>query len=180
MPECSCRGTNPNCFKCGGWGWLGDGIAQQRVNPDHSSLSPGKHTSQKYKERGFKRKKLKISDPLKTRKMFENMATCIYCKAVLRPNNLNRHLEKVHGLDELSVYVFSSKITKERLPEANVKKTLKKKKRGDIRKNEITVVVQSPFETRFGDKYLGYMARDKGKYGSISLYDDYGDESNLD
>jgi|AACY02.2.fsa_nt_gi hypothetical protein len=24
MPECSCRGGNPNCFKCGGWGWIGD------------------------------------------------------------------------------------------------------------------------------------------------------------
>lgn len=30
MPECTCRGGNPNCYKCGGWGWLGDEIGQRR------------------------------------------------------------------------------------------------------------------------------------------------------
>lgn len=181
MPECSCRGTNPNCFKCGGWGLIGDEIAQQRVNPDHLPLSsPGKSTRKKNKKRVVKRKKLRISGPLKTRNIFENMATCIYCKAVLRPNNLNRHLKIVHGLNESLVSVFSSKITKESLPKANVKKTSNKKKRGDFREDEITVVVQNSFETRFGNKFLGYPARDNGGYGSMPLHDDYGDESNSD
>ena len=32
------------------------------------------------------------------------------------------------------------------------------------------------YEPRFGDKYLGWMAREEGTFGSVSLYDDYGDE----
>jgi hypothetical protein len=30
MPECTCRGTNPDCFKCGGWGWIGDPIVKDQ------------------------------------------------------------------------------------------------------------------------------------------------------
>jgi hypothetical protein len=160
MSECSCRGSNPNCFKCGGWGQLGDEIAQQRVNPDHSPLSPGTSKSQK-----------KVSR--------QKMEKCEYCKKVFPSNMLNRHLKKRHRKRTKTVSINSESIEKN-LPEDNFDKALKKKERSDIRKNEITVVVQGPFETRFGDKFLGYFARDKGKYGSISLYDDYGDESNSD
>lgn len=32
-------------------------------------------------------------------------------------------------------------------------------------------------ETRFGDKGLGQTVRDNGRFGSISLYDDYGEEA---
>lgn len=178
MPECSCRGTNPNCFKCGGWGQLGDEIAQQRVNPDHHPLSPGKSAPQKTVR--IRRKKLRISDPQKNRtpKAPKKMVTC-YCKAVLPINSLDSHLKNTHGLGKVTVSVVSRKI-KEGLPETNVKRTLDNKKRNNSSKNEIADVVQSPFETKFGDKFLGYFARDKGKYGSISLYDDYGDESNSD
>jgi hypothetical protein len=179
MPECSCRGTNPNCFKCGGWGWLGDEIAQQRVNPDHHPLSPGKSAPQKTVR--LQRKVLRISDPPKNKisKTPKKMVTCHYCKAVLRLNRLNRHLKNIHGLDKKTVS-GRSKIIKENLSGANDKKTLNNKKRNISNENEIDDIVQSHFETRFGDKFLGYFARDKGKYGSISLYDDYGDESDSD
>lgn len=30
MPECSCRGANPNCFKCGGWGRIDDDVGKHR------------------------------------------------------------------------------------------------------------------------------------------------------
>lgn len=30
MAECSCRGANPDCFKCGGWGRIGDDIGNHR------------------------------------------------------------------------------------------------------------------------------------------------------
>lgn len=26
MPECTCKGRNPSCCYCGGWGWIGDQI----------------------------------------------------------------------------------------------------------------------------------------------------------
>lgn len=42
-------------------------------------------------------------------------------------------------------------------------------------------VIQSDRETIFGDKHLGPWAHESdGKFGSISLYDDYGDEANAD
>jgi hypothetical protein len=179
MPECSCRGTNPNCFKCDGWGRLGDEIAQQRVNPDHLPLSPGKSAPQKIVR--LQRKVLRISDPQKNRtpKASKKMVTC-YCKAVLSVNSLDRHLENAHRLGKEVISIFRRKVIKDNLSVDNVKKTLNNKKRNISNENEIDDVVQSPFETRFGDKFLGYFAREKGKYGSISLYDDYGDESNSD
>ena len=40
---------------------------------------------------------------------------------------------------------------------------------------------QSDHESRFGEKYLGQMRRDyDGTFGSIPLYDDYGEESGPD
>lgn len=40
---------------------------------------------------------------------------------------------------------------------------------------------QSDSETRFADKYVGQMRREwDGKFGSLPLYDDYGDEANAD
>jgi hypothetical protein len=179
MPECSCRGTNPNCFKCGGWGWLGDEIAQRRVNPDHHPLSPGKSAPQKIVR--LQRKILRISDSPKnlTSKVPKKMVTC-YCKAVLSVNNLDKHLENAHRLGKEVVPIFRRKVIKDNLSVDNDKKTLNNKERNISDENEIEAVVQSPFETRFADKFLGYFARDKGKYGSISLYDDYGDESNSD
>ena len=45
MPECSCGGANPNCFKCGGWGWIGDPIVKHQGNrqcpqPSTQALAP--------------------------------------------------------------------------------------------------------------------------------------------
>jgi hypothetical protein len=40
--------------------------------------------------------------------------------------------------------------------------------------------IQPSFEQRFGDKNLGYVAREQGRYGSIPFYDDYGDESDAE
>jgi hypothetical protein len=33
MTECTCRGGNPNCFKCGGFGIITKGKPQNRWNP---------------------------------------------------------------------------------------------------------------------------------------------------
>ncbi|MBU6362340.1 MAG: hypothetical protein KGS46_20205 [Chloroflexi bacterium] len=40
---------------------------------------------------------------------------------------------------------------------------------------------QSSDESSYGDKYLGHMQREwDGKFGSLPLYDDYGDEADAD
>ena len=31
MPQCDCLGGNPDCYKCGGWGWIGDDIQRHRM-----------------------------------------------------------------------------------------------------------------------------------------------------
>ena len=33
MPECTCRGGNPHCFKCGGWGWIGSFAPSSTLKP---------------------------------------------------------------------------------------------------------------------------------------------------
>jgi cold shock protein len=41
-------------------------------------------------------------------------------------------------------------------------------------------MLQSNDESRDGGKYLGFISREDGKFGSLPLYDDYGDESNAE
>ena len=31
MPKCICGGLNPECYMCGGWGWLGNNIQNSRT-----------------------------------------------------------------------------------------------------------------------------------------------------
>lgn len=47
MPECTCRGANPNCFKCGGWGWLGDQVARNRAGRLDVRVSPTRSPKKK-------------------------------------------------------------------------------------------------------------------------------------
>lgn len=47
MPECTCRGGNPNCFKCGGWGQIGNGAINSLIKI--SSKITGQENNKKSK-----------------------------------------------------------------------------------------------------------------------------------
>lgn len=71
MPECTCRGGNPNCYKCGGFGWIGSDLYRSPV-----SVSAGKSVRGK-----------------KKRNVVGNV-TCPYCKK--KVVNLDHHVSTVH------------------------------------------------------------------------------------
>lgn len=113
MPDCSCRGTNPNCCRCGGWGFFGDELSNQTVK-DNVYTGEGKKVKRKKITKGRKQKKRKtIASNTLTPKIDTNLVEkknpisgdltiilgyikCPYCSAVLKEKNLKRHHKKVH------------------------------------------------------------------------------------
>lgn len=79
--ECSCRGANPNCFKCGGWGWIGDKIYEDRG--DLTDLAND------------------VSKP-------KLIVRCPHCGARVSLRRINRHLRKIH---HVTVPLFSEATT---------------------------------------------------------------------
>ena len=125
MPECTCRGRNPDCFKCGGWGWIGDNISKNRKRPSGLvSLSPGNSVTRKKKKKYMIFKKgpcpycntkkvvnldrhVSISHPNKwaqyaqqtnvmDRLSYNNLNRCIECGVLVE--KIEKHLKKVHGI----------------------------------------------------------------------------------
>lgn len=123
MPECTCRGGNPNCFKCGGWGWVGDDISKHRARPYSGPLSPGKTARAKRKERKAARNipcpycNKKVSnldrhvsvthadewlqyaelDHVRSKLISNNLKRCVVCGALV--NRIDKHLARVHGIE---------------------------------------------------------------------------------
>ena len=72
MPRCSCLGKNPDCFRCGGWGWVGDSVSRNRSTYEYKKTSL-------LKER-------KISDlpNIKKKKKKGPKISCLYCSKWVR------------------------------------------------------------------------------------------------
>ncbi len=100
--------------------------------------------------------------PIQTAKLPQGeMVKCKYCDSFVRKRNMEKHCKKMHKMR-------LKKVTDEEQA---------------ISENEPSreSVIQSDRETLFGDKHLGPWAHEwDGKFGSISLYDDYGDEASAD
>lgn len=95
------------------------------------------------------------------------MTKCPVCRVSVRVDRVERHLKKVHPGGPGSAA--------NRAPEPESASTEE-----ELESPE-EAVYQSDYESRFGDKYLGQMRRDyDGTFGSLPLYDDYGDESGPD
>ena len=123
MPECTCRGGNPNCFKCGGWGWIGDDIFKHRAPPSSGSLSPGKSVQGKRNKRKAARNipcpycKKKVANldnhvsvthpnewsryaelyNVKSKLLSNNISRCAECGALVK--SIDKHLARVHGIE---------------------------------------------------------------------------------
>lgn len=175
MPECTCRGTNPNCFKCGGWGWLGDDIAKHRGGGHELAPSLPNHPRKPKKRRVTRIAKRTIGLIAK-----RGMVQCEFCGAMVREDRITSHRYRVHNNGAQTSIAKPA-------PARQPKRTKRSRTRGgnnNARRVDLKQAhgnsVQPSYEPRFGDKYLGYPAREDGRYGSISLYDDYGDESSAE
>lgn len=84
MPKCSCLGKNPDCFKCGGWGWIGDNIHENRRLDDPLKFSSTKKGNKSIRDK-----------------------SCPYCSRVLA--NLHHHVSVVH-VDKWNDYLKESNV----------------------------------------------------------------------
>jgi hypothetical protein len=81
MPECTCRGTNPDCFKCGGWGWIGDPVVKDQGKAPVPTGPPAELSSKTLKNVKNKNKHITIRQ-------------CPYCGNNV--TNLDRHVAILH------------------------------------------------------------------------------------
>lgn len=99
MPECTCRGGNPNCSKCGGWGWLGDSISAHRAPPKSGPLSPVKSAKYEIQRRKSEARAKRLA--MRAKKL-ANAVTCPFCSK--KVNDLDMHVSVVHD-DKWAKYV---------------------------------------------------------------------------
>lgn len=101
-----------------------------------------------------------------------NLVKCPLCKHRTQYNVLFVHIQVSHPEKNPKIAM------------AEFNREYEKKKSEDKIDRELNGLVkdyeklkQSQDESRDGGKYLGYMSRENGKFGSLPLYDDYSDES---
>src|SRR5665648_134181 len=80
MPECTCRGLNPDCFKCEGRGWIDDPIVKHQGKPPVPTKDPPAELSSK-PSGNSKNKKIELTP-------------CPYCKE--KVINLGYHIRYKH------------------------------------------------------------------------------------
>ena len=114
----------------------------------------------------------KASQQKKTRDgKLRQLTSCPVCHVSLKPGRLKTHLSKVH---------------QQVLPQDQIAVSGRKSQQshaGDRTRDASRTVASSTEERvtgidpRDGGKYLGHMAREAGRFGSLPLFDNYGDES---
>lgn len=192
---CTCQGTNENCFKCGGWGYI-DKIAEGRSAPPIGGLGAGSSRSALKPSRGTVAKNRKIRPAV----------NCPQCGVLT--TRLSRHSRKVHGesgpaQDRPTPLASSGNFRLVRCPicTCTVREDhLERHSRRvhHLRGNEARRQIASPVEPsptnqtlrpaqaselaaeRVLDATRDYYAayRDHGQFGSHPSHDGYDDESN--
>ena len=113
MPECTCRGLNPKCFKCGGWGWIGDEIGDHASELDDPFLPPSQgKPQQKAKPTTREPKTEKIPTPL--RQVIESIVRfpyCPYCDKKFNVYCLDHHVSRYH-IDKWEEYSKKPEVIK--------------------------------------------------------------------
>jgi endogenous inhibitor of DNA gyrase (YacG/DUF329 family) len=144
-----------------------------KKNPPRRSIVNCPHCGVEVREKNLARH-LKTVHPRNERSQSRTMTNCPECGVQVREKNLARHLGKVHQKQK---------------PQKNRRRDFEQKAPRDGTSHErgrsistkdaakLEALRQSLDERRDGGKYLGYMSRESGKFGSLPLYDDYGDES---
>lgn len=201
---CRCAGTNENCQFCFGRGWIDADDSKgtrhhcelttvdskkrksrytQTARPSgHSSIKVENNLTplERFKVRHYRNQNKNLNKIASTyKKSFQaestdytndKLTTCIICQVKVRKDRIVRHLKRVHKK--------SSSIQK-----ANkiAHKIECRKKDCSSKSNDITVAHAPNNDSRDGGKYLGYMQRESnGRFGSMPLYDNYGEESSAD
>ena len=110
------------------------------------------------------------------------LVNCPQCPSRVRADRLQKHLAtKCTGHGPSDSGITNQRAEKTNLPRVVPVSKVIEKQAQDTSPLGVEELRQSFDETRYGDKYLGQMRREfEGKFGSLPLYDDYGDEANAD
>ncbi len=196
MPDCPCGGENPNCFRCWGKGWY---------ELDNKQSKPNKKVRVVvFKGDSTEERKL-VTCPICTCQIKEELydvhlaihkrrvdecknkelIQCSVCSAKVRADRMQKHLRNVHSVDGcentksfLTIEKLRKKInttSKERFNRiSSVSRNSNHRSKVDNSDDNCQ------HDAIFGDKDLGYFARDNGRFGSLPLYDDYSEDSDAD
>ena len=109
------------------------------------------------------------------------LVKCPHCMTSIRPDRLEKHIQTKcpkHTKKATRSDQFESSQVKTAKPKNSISHVNQTAEEIRIGKESLW---QSSDESSYGDKYLGYMQREwDGKFGSLPLYDDYGDEADAD
>lgn len=91
------------------------------------------------------------------------LESCPHCNAQVRHDRIKKHILKVH-----------SDLIKNQEEFEESEEEFEEFEEHDISWEELNT-----YETRFGEKYIGYLRReyDNSRFGSYPLHDDYSEES---
>jgi len=105
------------------------------------------------------------------------MVQCPYCHSPVRRDRLRKHVAK-RCPKTVNPQMSRTKGRKPGVTVGDVQKTGRETK-GE--RTKLEALRQSDHESRFGEKYVGQSHREwDGKFGSIPLHDDYGDEADAE
>lgn len=99
MAECSCRGGNPNCFKCGGLGASSLAGPGQTREKTYGELLSSLEAIARERPRKWRVPKQLANPPLCQQDGASANATgtCSICGSLVKVKNLSRHNRKVHS-----------------------------------------------------------------------------------
>lgn len=173
--ECSCGGSNPSCYKCGGWGYI-DKISQGRASPGPAG-TPG---SSRGRRRAPKNSAVKPT-----------LVKCPQCGAMV--GRLAKHLKKVHSFKEggtpqhaglvkcpnCSSHVKQSRLKSHIQRVHGTRVPVCSSARSRAGSSELTTGYQADAEQRSFDATRDYARsfRDHGQFGSHPSHDGFDDES---
>ncbi len=179
MPECDCGGSNPNCYRCWGRGWVDDspGTESQKVKGkktirnDNTSLRVLKvcHICTLQIDQDLFDSHLKSH----CNKPSHKLAKCHKCNSHVRLDRLEKHIAKVHSDKKNKKIVNFEKKLKNN-------KIIKNKQTCENNYRLLDREISCVNDDKIGDKNLGYLARENGMFGSLPLYDDYSEDSSDD
>ncbi|HNE04990.1 MAG TPA: hypothetical protein PLT08_10760 [Anaerolineales bacterium] len=106
-----------------------------------------------------------------------NLVKCPLCKHKTFYNVLFTHIQVSHP--EVNPKIMMAKFNKVYRNKNTLSNSNYEKEINEVVK-EYEKLKQGQDETRDGGKYLGFMRRESGKFGSLPLYDDYSDDADAE
>ncbi len=112
----------------------------------------------------------KVASALRRAPGNQGLVKCPHCAAFVKVHNLERHIRKNHSENTAN--------TEPRKNKKGINYPNNQPKQNDTTPTAMQEAFEDAiYEARDGGKYVGYLRREHGRFGSFPLYDDYGDDA---